>query len=110
MPVVVIGDLREPEPSTVLAGVFYGWLNSDRAYLGDVPEGPGRLLITTCFQGYGHDPFCHRVVGSNTADGGGCARQDLDPVINRGARWGERSQKIDHGFFRPRSHTIFRAG
>jgi hypothetical protein len=57
-PDFVIGGVREPDPSTVLAGVFYGWLNSNRAYLVDMPEDPGRLLITTFrFQAYGHDPF-----------------------------------------------------
>ena len=57
-PDFVIGGVREPDPSTVLAGVFYGWLNSNRAYLVDMPEAPGRLLITTFrFQAYGHDPF-----------------------------------------------------
>jgi hypothetical protein len=42
----------------VLAGVFYGWLNSNRAYLAELSEGPGRMLITTFrFEGYGGDPF-----------------------------------------------------
>jgi hypothetical protein len=42
----------------VLAGVFYGWLNSNRAYLAELKQGPGRMLLTTFrFQGYGQDPF-----------------------------------------------------
>jgi len=42
----------------IYAGVFYGWLNSNRAYLAELPEGPGRMLITTFrFEGYGRDPF-----------------------------------------------------
>jgi hypothetical protein len=57
-PDFVIAGLRPEDSSRVLAGVFYGWLNSNRAYLADVPEGSGRLLVTTFrFQSYGHDPF-----------------------------------------------------
>jgi hypothetical protein len=43
---------------TYLAGVFYGWLNANRAYLVELSEGPGRMLVTTFrFEGYGQDPF-----------------------------------------------------
>ncbi len=57
-PEFVISGLRPEESSSVLAGVFYGWLNSNRAYLADVHQGPGRLLMTTFrFQSYGQDPF-----------------------------------------------------
>ena len=42
----------------MLAGVFYGGLNSNRAYLVEQNEGPGRMFLTTFrFQGYGQDPF-----------------------------------------------------
>jgi hypothetical protein len=42
----------------VLAGVFYGWLNFNRAYLAELKQGPGRMFLTTFhFQGYGQDPF-----------------------------------------------------
>ena len=42
----------------MLAGVFYGWLNSNRAYLAELHEGPGRMLLTTFrFESYGRDPF-----------------------------------------------------
>jgi len=58
MPDFVIDGLREQDSQCVLAGVFYGWLNSNRAYLAELPEGPGRMLVTTFrFEGYGRDPF-----------------------------------------------------
>jgi hypothetical protein len=57
-PDFVIDGLQEQDSSSVLAGVFYGWLNSNRAYLADMRQGPGRMLVTTFrFQTYGHDPF-----------------------------------------------------
>jgi hypothetical protein len=46
------------DSSNVLAGVFYGWLNDNHAYLADVPQDSGHLLVTTFrFQNYGKDPF-----------------------------------------------------
>jgi hypothetical protein len=58
MPEFVIDGVREEDAQHVQAGVFYGWLNSNRAYLAELPEGPGRMLVTTFrFEGYGHDPF-----------------------------------------------------
>jgi Glycosyl hydrolases family 2, sugar binding domain/Glycosyl hydrolases family 2/Glycosyl hydrolases family 2, TIM barrel domain len=57
-PEFVIAGLGEQDSPNVLAGVFYGWLNSNRAYLAELRQGPGRMLITTFrFQSYGHDPF-----------------------------------------------------
>jgi Glycosyl hydrolases family 2, sugar binding domain/Glycosyl hydrolases family 2/Glycosyl hydrolases family 2, TIM barrel domain len=57
-PEFVIEGLREQDNQSVLAGVFYGWINSNRAYLADLRQGPGRMLVTTFrFQRYGHDPF-----------------------------------------------------
>jgi hypothetical protein len=57
-PEFVIAGLREEESQSVLAGVFYGWLNSNRAYLAELRQGPGRILLTTFrFQSYGQDPF-----------------------------------------------------
>jgi hypothetical protein len=58
MPDFVIDGLREEDAQRVQAGVFYGWLNSNRAYLAELPQGPGRMLVTTFrFEGYGQDPF-----------------------------------------------------
>jgi Glycosyl hydrolases family 2, sugar binding domain/Glycosyl hydrolases family 2/Glycosyl hydrolases family 2, TIM barrel domain len=58
MPEFVIDGLRQEDSPKVLAGVFYGWLNANRAYLADLPEGPGRMLVTTFrFASYGRDPF-----------------------------------------------------
>jgi hypothetical protein len=58
MPDFVIDGLREEDSQRVQAGVFYGWLNSNRAYLAELQEGPGRMLVTTFrFNGYGQDPF-----------------------------------------------------
>jgi hypothetical protein len=58
MPDFVIDGLREEDSQRVQAGVFYGWLNSNRAFLAELPEGPGRMLVTTFrFGGYGQDPF-----------------------------------------------------
>ncbi len=55
-PEFVIAGLGESP--NVLAGVFYGWLNSNRAYLAELRQGPGRMLVTTFrFQSYGQDPF-----------------------------------------------------
>jgi Glycosyl hydrolases family 2, sugar binding domain/Glycosyl hydrolases family 2 len=46
------------DSSNVLAGVFYGWLNFNHAYLADLPQESGHLLVTTFrFQSYGKDPF-----------------------------------------------------
>jgi hypothetical protein len=57
-PEFAIGGLREEDFQNVMAGVFYGWLNSNRAYLAELKEGPGRMLLTTFrFQSYGQDPF-----------------------------------------------------
>ena len=57
-PDFVIDGLRAEDSRNVLAGVFYGWLNSNRAYLADVHQGSGRMLITTFrFHQYGQDPF-----------------------------------------------------
>ena len=57
-PDFVISGLAERDSPNVLAGVFYGWLNSNRAYLAELPEGAGRVLLTTFrFDSYGRDPF-----------------------------------------------------
>jgi hypothetical protein len=57
-PEFVIAGLRAEDSENVLAGVFYGWINSNRAYLTERSEGPGRMFLTTFrFQGYGQDPF-----------------------------------------------------
>jgi Glycosyl hydrolases family 2, sugar binding domain/Glycosyl hydrolases family 2, TIM barrel domain/Glycosyl hydrolases family 2 len=57
-PDFVISGLGEQDSPSVLAGVFYGWLNSNRAYLAELHEGPGRMLLTTFrFENYGRDPF-----------------------------------------------------
>ncbi len=57
-PDFVISGLAEQDSPSVLAGVFYGWLNSNRAYLAELHEGPGRMLVTTFrFESYGRDPF-----------------------------------------------------
>jgi hypothetical protein len=54
----VIGGLRAEDLQNVMAGVFYGWLNSNRAYFAELNEGSGRMLLTTFrFQSYGQDPF-----------------------------------------------------
>jgi Glycosyl hydrolases family 2, sugar binding domain/Glycosyl hydrolases family 2/Glycosyl hydrolases family 2, TIM barrel domain len=58
MPDFVIDGLPEEDSQRIQAGVFYGWLNSNRAYLAELQEGPGRMLVTTFrFEGYGQDPF-----------------------------------------------------
>ena len=58
MPEFVIAGLPEQGSSSVQAGVFYGWLNSNRAYLAELHEGPGRILLTTFrFGSYGQDAF-----------------------------------------------------
>jgi hypothetical protein len=57
-PDFVIAGLRPEDSQNVMAGVFYGWLNSNRAYLAELSQGPGRMFLTTFrFQGYGQDPF-----------------------------------------------------
>jgi Glycosyl hydrolases family 2, sugar binding domain/Glycosyl hydrolases family 2/Glycosyl hydrolases family 2, TIM barrel domain len=57
-PEFVIAGLHEQDSAGVLAGVFYGWLNSNRGYLADLPQASGRMLVTTFrFQAYGQDPF-----------------------------------------------------
>jgi hypothetical protein len=57
-PEYAIGGLREEDFQNVQAGVFYGWLNANRAYLAELRQGPGRMLLTTFrFQTYGQDPF-----------------------------------------------------
>jgi hypothetical protein len=58
MPEFVIAGLREQDSSRVQAGVFYGWLNYNRAYLAELHEGSGRMLLTTFrFGSYGQDAF-----------------------------------------------------
>jgi hypothetical protein len=57
-PELVISGLGEQDSPNVLAGVFYGWLNSNRAYLAQVQQGSGHMLISTFhFESYGKDPF-----------------------------------------------------
>jgi hypothetical protein len=57
-PDFVIAGLSAEDSKNVLSGVFYGWLNSTRAYLVEQSDGPGRMFLTTFrFQGYGQDPF-----------------------------------------------------
>ena len=57
-PDFVIAGLRTEDSQNTLAGVFYGWLNSNRAYLVEQSQGPGRMFLTTFrFQSYGQDPF-----------------------------------------------------
>ena len=70
-PEFVITGLGEQDSPTVLAGVFYGWLNSNRAYVAELREGPGRMLVTTFrFETYNNDPF---------------ATMLLDQMLNRAA-------------------------
>ena len=58
MPEFVIAGLREQDSSSVLAGVFCGWLNSNRAYLTELDLGSGRMFLTTFpFGSYGQDGF-----------------------------------------------------
>ena len=58
MPDFVIEGLSPQDSSHLAAGVFYGWLNSNRAYLADLNQGSGRMLVTTFrFGSYGRDPF-----------------------------------------------------
>jgi hypothetical protein len=58
MPDFVIDGLPEEDFHSVQSGVFYGWLNSNRAYLAELPQGPGRMFVSTFrFGGYGQDPF-----------------------------------------------------
>ena len=71
-PDFVIDGLQEQDSPNVLAGVFYGWLNSNRAYLAELRQGSGRMLVTTFrFQAYGHDPFAtmllHQMLGTAAA-------------------------------------------
>jgi hypothetical protein len=57
-PEFVISGLQTQDSPSVLAGVFYGWVNSNRAYLAELQEGSGHMLVTTFrFESYGHDPF-----------------------------------------------------
>jgi hypothetical protein len=57
-PEFVIDGLTEQQAAQVLSGVFYGWVDSNRAYLADLPRGSGRMLVTTFrFDSYGRDPF-----------------------------------------------------
>ncbi len=57
MPEFVIDGVREEDSHNVQAGVFYGWLNSNRAYFTELDD-PGRLFVTTFrFESYGQDPF-----------------------------------------------------
>jgi hypothetical protein len=57
-PEFVISGLGEQDYPGVQAGVFYGWLNSNRAYLAELGQGPGRMLLSTFrFENYGQDPF-----------------------------------------------------
>ena len=57
-PDFVIEGIGKQDVPNVLSGVFYGWLNSNRAYLADLRQGAGRMLVTTFrFESYGSDPF-----------------------------------------------------
>jgi hypothetical protein len=71
-PDFVLDGLRPQDSSSVLAGVFYGWLNSNQAYLADLPQGQGRLVVTTFrFQGYGQDPFATMLLNQILRNAGG---------------------------------------
>jgi hypothetical protein len=57
-PDYVIEGLPQPEAAKAQAGAFYGWLNSNAAYLAEIPQDHGHLLLTTFrFDQYGDDPF-----------------------------------------------------
>jgi hypothetical protein len=69
MPDYVIDGVRQEDAQHVQAGVFYGWLNSNRAFLAELSQGSGRMLITTFrFASYGKDPFAtmllHRMLST----------------------------------------------
>ena len=79
-PDFVIAGLQEQDSPSVLAGVFYGWLNSNRAYLAELRQGPGRMLVTTFrFQTYGHDPFATMLLDQMLEWHGG-SRQGVETV------------------------------
>jgi hypothetical protein len=60
------------DSSNVLAGVFYGWLNFNHAYLADLPQQSGHLLVTTFrFQSYGKDPFATLLFNQLLTQAGG---------------------------------------
>ena len=111
-PDFVIAGLRAEDSQNVLAGVFYGWLNSNRAYLAELSEGPGRMFLTTFrFQGYGQDPFATVLLRSNTQNGG-CSgpAYDLEPVINRGAKRVQAGTKLTMGSTKDLAAPSFAAG
>lgn len=57
-PDYVIAGVTDKDYTDVEAGVFYGWLNANHAYLAELTQGSGHLRLTTFrFQSYGQDPF-----------------------------------------------------
>lgn len=57
-PGFVISGFGEQNSPNDLVGVFYGWLKSHQAYLVELNQGSGRMLISTLrFEGRGTDPL-----------------------------------------------------
>ena len=64
----------------VLAGITYGWLNSNEALAAQARAGAGRLLITTFrFDDYGRDPYATHLLDALIAYAGGT---DIAPRLN----------------------------
>ena len=70
-PDFVIDGLQEQDSSSVLAGVFYGWLNSNRAYLAEHAAGSRPYAGDDLpFSDLRSRSFRNHVVASNAWDGG----------------------------------------
>jgi hypothetical protein len=104
IPEFVIAGLGEQDSSNVLAGVFYGWLNANRAYLAQLHQGSGRMLLSTFrFENYGQDPFAtlllNQMLASFAASPGlQSGRAGFQTRVSAINRWAATEQK-QNGLF-----------
>jgi hypothetical protein len=110
-PEFVIAGLGEQDSPNVLAGVFYGWLNTNRAYLAQLHQGSGEMLLSTFrFENYGQDPFATLLLNQMLASfagadfaapgaspglqSGGAGFQTRVSAINRWAATGQKQNGL----------------
>lgn len=75
----VIEGVGGADYADVYAGIFYGWLNNNRALAVGLRAGDGRALLTTFrFEEYGRDPYSTRLLDAIIGYAGG---QEFAPKL-----------------------------
>jgi hypothetical protein len=75
----VVEGVAGADFADVSAGIFYGWLNNNRALAVSARFGEGRLFVTTFgFDAYGRDPYATRLLDSIIRHAAG---KDFEPGL-----------------------------